>query len=106
MKALFAVAALVLATGTAAAQDREGAPPERDARGIPVISAEPTVPPGVNQTVTAPPGATFQYSTDTSAFASRPATEEYVPCTRERTDNCVQAYVGNRSSTRPRRGRR
>ena len=106
MKIVLALATLALASGTAVAQVREGAPPERDARGIPVISAEPTVPPGVNQTVNAPPGSTFRFSTDTSMFATRPADEEYPNCTRERTDNCVQAYAGNRSATRPRRGRR
>ena len=103
MKAVFAVAALVLATGTAAAQDTA---PERDARGIPVVSEEPNVPAGVNRTVTAPAGATFEYSTDTSAFAARPATAAYPPCERGQTDRCTQTYEGRRGVTRARRGRR
>ncbi len=104
MKALFAAATLALATGTAVAQP--AAAPARDARGIPVISEEANVPAGVNQTVSAPAGATFQYSTDNSAFAARPASATYPPCERGQTDRCVQAYEGNRGAARARRGRR
>jgi hypothetical protein len=103
MKAVLAVATLALASGTAFAQQPA---PARDARGIPVVSEQPTVPTGVNQTVTAPPGATFQYSTDTSAFAARPATATYPPCERGQTDRCTQTYEGRRGATRARRGRR
>jgi hypothetical protein len=103
MKAVFALATLVLASGTAFAQDTA---PARDARGIPVVSENPTVPTGVNQTVAATPGATFQYSTDASAFAARPATAAYPACERGQTDRCTQTYEGRRGATRARRGRR
>jgi hypothetical protein len=103
MKALLAVATLALASGAAIAQPTK---PERDARGIPVVSEQPNVPPGVNQTVAATPGATYQYSTDTSAFAARPATATYPPCERGQTDRCTQTYEGRRGATRARRGRR
>ena len=108
MKALLALATLALATGTALAQPAAApaTPPERDARGIAVISEEANVPAGVNQTVSAPAGATFQYSTDNSAFAARPATATYPPCERGQTDRCVQTYEGNRGAARSRRGRR
>ncbi len=71
-----------------------GAPPERDARGVPVISAPAFVPPGVNQPV--PPGPVIASSNQQQAFASRPADESYPACTREITDNCVQAYERGR----------
>jgi hypothetical protein len=105
MKALLAVATLALAAGTAVAQPQTNAP-ERDSRGIPVVSEEANVPAGVNQAVTAPAGTTFQYSTDTSAFAARPSTATYPPCERGQTDRCTQTYEGNRGATRARRGRR
>jgi hypothetical protein len=102
MKAVLAVAALTLAGGTALAQTQ----PARDARGIPVVSEQANVPAGVNQTVTAPAGSTFQYSTDTSAFAARPATAAYPPCERGQTDRCTQTYERGGGATRARRGRR
>jgi hypothetical protein len=103
MKALLTVAALTMASGTAFAQDRT---PARDARGIPVVSETASTPAGVNQTVTAPAGSTFQYSTDNSAFAARPATAAYPACERGQTDRCTQTYEGRRGATRARRGRR
>ncbi len=95
MKALLAVATPALAGGTAVAQDQ----PERDARGIPVVSEQPTTPQGVNMTVEVPAGATARYSTDTSAFQARPATATYPPCQRGQTDRCTQTYERGRSST-------
>lgn len=93
MKALFA-AAILIASGTAVAQ-------ERDARGIPVVSDPATPPPGVNQSVTIPQGATVVPAPNQQEmFATRPGDAEYPACTRERTDNCVQAY--ERGSARPR----
>ena len=107
MKALLAVATLALAAGTAVAQPQTTTTaPERDARGIPVVSEQPNVPAGVNQTVSAPAGATLTYSTDTSAFAARPSTATYPPCERGQTDRCTQTYEGTRGATRARRGRR
>ena len=75
----------------------DGSPPERDARGIPVISAPAVVPAGANQPVTAPEGARVVVSDNQSAvFQTQPATTEYPVCTREITDNCVQAYERGR----------
>jgi hypothetical protein len=62
MKAVLAAAALTLGGGTAFAQDR---PPPAMRAASPVVSESPNRPAGVNQTVTAPAGSTFQYSTDT-----------------------------------------
>lgn len=93
MKVIFAVTCL-LASGAAVAQTA----PERDARGIPVISDAPNVPPGVNQPlpVTLPPGAQIVVADQRAILTMRPADEDYPSCTRQRTDNCVQAYVGGR----------
>jgi len=100
MKALLAVATLVLASGTALAQDQA---PERDARGIPVVSAEPNVPEGVNQVVNIPPGATVQAAPNQAAmFAPRPSTMTYPPCERGQTDRCTQTYEGRGGATRTR----
>lgn len=67
--------------------------PEEDARGIAVVSDAATAPAGANQPISAPPGATIVPSANQSAvFATEPAQQEYPPCTREVTDNCVQTY--------------
>ncbi len=92
--ALFAAALLF---GTAAVAQQTSAPsnasPERDARGIPVISDPATAPPGTNQPVNVPAGATVVPSPNQqAAFAARPAEQEYPACSRTVTDNCVQAY--------------
>lgn len=91
-KALFGAA--ILLSGAAFAQPPAGetvAPgntmPERDARGIPVISAPAVAPPGWNQV----PG------TGTPAPASQPAPSmgaaaDLPPCSRTVTDRCVQTY--------------
>jgi hypothetical protein len=86
MKALFA-AAILVASGTAIAQ-----PPQRDARGIPVQSAEATAPEGTNQTVNVPAGAQVTLVNPQQFFATRPATGTYPPCARGQTDGCVQTY--------------
>ena len=75
--------------------------PETDARGIAVISAPAEVPQGANQTTPIPPGAVFTPNPNQAqVFTPRPAAEEYPPCSRTVTDNCVQAY--ERGSGRPR----
>jgi hypothetical protein len=72
------------------------ADPERDARGIPVISAPAIAPPGFNQV----PGTTLAIGgpllEPTDALATQPATESYPACTREVTDHCVQTYERSR----------
>lgn len=71
----------------------DGSPPERDARGIPVISAPAVVPPGANQAPPAAAGAAaVPAPNQQQVFTTQPATKEYPPCTREVTDGCVQAY--------------
>lgn len=72
--------------------------PERDARGIPVVSDPAEVPAGANQTAAIPPGAVFQPNPNQGqVFTPRPATEEYPACSRTVTDNCVQSYERGRS---------
>ncbi|MGQ0558002.1 MAG: hypothetical protein ACT4OE_00185 [Sphingosinicella sp.] len=67
--------------------------PETDARGVTVISAPAEVPAGANQSAPVAPGAVPQFTTDQRAvFTPRPATENYPPCSRTVTDNCVQTY--------------
>ena len=72
--------------------------PERDARGIPVVSMPADAPSGANQAVTIPAGAQVTVNPNQAqVFQSRQSTEEFPPCTRERTDRCVQNYErGNR----------
>jgi hypothetical protein len=74
--------------------------PETDARGIPVISDPATAPAGTNQAL--PAGATqvVPAPNQAQAFTPRQATEEFPPCTRERTDRCVQTYERGRSPRR------
>ncbi len=60
---------------------------ERDARGIPVISAPATAPAGWNQTPgTGTPAPAGQ------AAASMGAAGDLPPCSRTVTDRCVQTY--------------
>lgn len=71
----------------------DGSPPERDARGIPVISAPAVVPPGANQAPAAAAGAAVVPAPNQrEVFTPQAATKEYPPCTREVTDGCVQTY--------------
>ena len=88
MKLLF-VAAALLVSGTAIAQ-------ERDARGIPVVSDTPNVPAGANQPVPTGQGQLVPAPNQAQVFASRPATASYPPCTRGQTDRCTQTYERGR----------
>lgn len=70
------------------------AAPERDARGIPVISAPAFVPAGWNGSVGPAVGGPL---VDSSTGDPVDADEVYPACTAQITDNCVQAYeVGRR----------
>ena len=96
MKALFLAAALFTA-GTAIAQDTPPQPvspgnnaPERDARGIPVVSDPATAPAGTN--APAPAGPVTINPNQAAAFATQPSTGEKPPCSRTVTDNCTQTY--------------
>jgi len=95
MKTLIFVATLALGTAAVAQQTQtpDNSVPERDARGIPVISDPATAPPGTNQQFTPQPGAQVVVNPNQSAaFATQPSTGEKPPCTREVTDNCTQTY--------------
>ena len=70
--------------------------PERDARGIPVISDPATAPAGVNVAVSAGAGQVVPAPNQAAAFATQPSTEEYPVCSRTVTDNCVQNYERGR----------
>ena len=70
--------------------------PERDARGIPVVSDPAMAPPGFNQPPQ--PGGTGASANATPApMADNGPTP---PCSRTVTDNCVQTY--ERGVRRPR----
>ena len=106
MKALFVAAALFTA-GTAIAQDTPPQPvspgisaPERDARGIAVVSDPATAPAGTN--APAPAGPVTINPNQSAAFATQPSTGEKPPCSRTVTDNCTQTYEvgGRRGRTR------
>ena len=93
MKTLI-LAATLFTAGTALAQQTVppgNSAPERDARGIAVVSDPATAPPGVNGPV--PTGPLVAPATDQrAAFATQPSTGEKPPCSRTITDNCTQTY--------------
>jgi hypothetical protein len=68
--------------------------PERDSRGVPVVSDPATAPAGANQPIAAlPPGAVWVANPDArAAFAPQPSAGEKPPCSRTVTDNCTQIY--------------
>lgn len=70
--------------------------PERDARGIPVVSNAAEAPSGANQ---APPAGSSAVPAPNqqAVFAPRPAAGEYPPCSRGQTDGCTQTYERGRS---------
>ena len=84
--------ALLLLSGAAVAQPPTGgetvAPgntaPERDARGIPVISAPAVAPPGWNGAPNPAPAS--------QPPAPMGAATDLPPCSRTVTDRCVQTY--------------
>ena len=97
MKSTFFAAAVLLASTAAIAQPPaptadtatvapSNSAPERDARGIPVVSAPATAPTGWNQplgTGNAPPN---------QPAPSMGAATDLPPCSRTVTDRCVQTY--------------
>ena len=74
-------ATTTLAAASPAVVQPSNANPEHDARGIPVISDVAFVPPGFNGVAGGAMGG-----------PSEGIDEGYPPCTRERTDNCIQLY--------------
>ncbi len=110
MKSLFLLSALLVSsaaiaqtttepayTTTAAPMEQTVAPgntnPERDARGIAVISDPASAPAGFNQQ----PGVGGPTADPSLPPPSQPATENYQACSRTVTDNCVQTYERGRS---------
>jgi len=69
------------------------AAPERDARGIPVVSAEAVAPAGYNQPAQVGPAGTLA---PPSAPAAMPPAGDLPPCTRKATDHCTQTYERHR----------
>jgi hypothetical protein len=92
MRSLILAAALL--AGSAAIAQETVAPgntaPERDARGIAVLSDPATAPAGTNQP--APTGRAVPAPNQAAAFATQPSTGEKPPCSRTVTDNCTQTY--------------
>ncbi|MCY7339172.1 MAG: hypothetical protein LH465_04370 [Sphingomonas bacterium] len=67
--------------------------PERDSRGIAVISAPAAVPAGANAMPTVPAGAKVVVSPDqSSVFAPVAASGELLACSKTVTDRCKQTY--------------
>jgi len=103
MKSLLVAAALL--AGTAAIAQEPVAPgnaaPERDSRGIPVVSDPATAPAGTNQAPPPGTGPVIPNPNQAAAFATQPSTGEKPPCSRTVTDNCTQTY--ERGAGRPRR---
>ena len=87
------VATTIVTTGTGMTVAPSNAAPERDARGIPVISDPAVAPAGANNPVVVPPGAqVVPAANQAAAFQTQASTESYPPCSRTVTDNCVQTY--------------
>ena len=81
------------ASGQTVAPDNSN--PERDARGIAVISAPAVVPAGWNNTASALTG-TGGPELDASGQPVTTAASDLPPCSRTVTDHCVQTYERNR----------
>jgi hypothetical protein len=62
--------------------------PERDARGIPVVSDSATAPAGWNQA----PGTGGPVANASAPAPSQGSAGELPPCTRTVTDRCTQTY--------------
>jgi hypothetical protein len=73
------------------------AAPERDARGIPVISNPAWAPAGTNLSPVITSGAqAVPNPNQSAAFQAYAAAETYPACTRTVTDNCIQTYERRR----------
>jgi hypothetical protein len=72
-----------------AAQAAGNQAPERDARGIAVISAGASAPQGYNQPAQTGPAGTIQPTPTVSSMGSA---GNLPPCSRKVTDHCTQTY--------------
>lgn len=97
MKSVLLATALMLGTAATAQTTvpPSNANPERDARGIPVISDAATAPSGFNS---APGmnGVGGPMVDPSAAPAPQPSDASYPACSRTVTDNCVQTYERGR----------
>ena len=92
MKVIMFCAALTLG-GAALAQTSQApgnAAPERDARGIAVVSDAATAPAGYNQPPTMVPAGTAAPAPPTAAPTT--SSGPLPPCSRTVTDRCTQTY--------------
>jgi hypothetical protein len=80
------------ATATSQVVPPSNAAPERDARGIAVISDAALAPPGFNQPPGTMTGMGGPLADPTQPPPQQPADASYRACTRTITDNCVQTY--------------
>lgn len=99
MRKLVFTAALMIGTAAVAQSGNTVSDPSQSTgpRGITQQGTDPdgqaVAPPGTNQPVNAPPGArVVPADNQSAAFAPRPATAEYPPCSKTVTDGCVQTY--------------
>ena len=89
MKLAILAAVAVSASAMAVAQ----AAPERDSRGIAVISSPATAPAGANTMPTVPAGAKVVVSPDqSSVFTPVAASGDLPACSKTVTDRCKQTY--------------
>jgi hypothetical protein len=85
---------MAMTTATGTVQAPGNAAPERDARGIAVISAEAAAPAGYNQPAQTGPAGTL---TPTAPVTSMGSAGDMPPCSRKVTDHCTQTYERGRA---------
>ena len=92
--------AAALAIGSAGMAQQTSAPgntaPERDARGIPVVSDPATAPAGANAAVPAGAGQVVPAPNQAAAFTTQASSKTYPACSKTVTDGCVQTYERGR----------
>ena len=96
--AIFAAATLALGSAGMAQTVAPGnSAPEKDARGIAVVSDAAVAPSGANVAIQVQPGAKVVPAENQSAvFTATASTKTYPPCTKGVTDGCVQTYERRR----------
>ena len=95
---LFAAASCLAAGAFAQTAPMTSGEPEKDARGIPVVSAPAAAPAGTNVPVSAPAGTKLVVNANQeAAFTATAAVGELPACSKTVTDRCKQTYErGNR----------
>ncbi|MEO6247348.1 MAG: hypothetical protein ABIO85_02020 [Sphingomicrobium sp.] len=88
--------ATIALTASTVALAQSGGTTETDARGVPVVSAPASAPPGANQIVTVPDGASVTVNPNqASVFTPVTASGEIPACSKSVTDHCTQTYEGH-----------